>query len=139
MSVAAELQRLGGLLLGARRDRIHARAKHPELPDPIPLEMPIGFDHPPSIRELVQEYVRSEMSQQASKDDMGTFEEEDDFEEDDEALLDLSGFEVHEFEMVDEDPQGVPAEDTPVQDGPEASGDASQPPEAEAQVVNPPE
>ncbi len=112
MSVAAEIQRLGGLLLGARRDRIHAREKIREVPDPIPLEMPIGMESPPSMRELVQEYVRTELSQHASDTDMGTFEEEDDFEEDDPALLDLSGFEVHEFEMVAEDAQGEPTADS---------------------------
>ncbi len=102
-----------------------------EVPDPTPLEIPIGYGAPPTMRELVQEYVEGALSQQAAEDDFGTFEEEDDFEEDDEALLDLSGYEVTEFEMVDEDPQPDPAppEGAPV--------DGSEDPPTEPPIVEP--
>ncbi len=133
MSVAEELRRLGGLLTGARRDRIHARASLPEVPDPIPLELPVGYEQPPSMQELVQQYVRETLSDDAAASDMGTFEEEDDFEVDDENLLDLSGYEVHEFEMVEENPVEDPA---PPEDPPVAAPAA---PETEPPVVDPPE
>ncbi len=134
MSVATELAAMRALFERPRREAIQARVSQGEIPDPIPLEMPIGMEQPPSMRELVQEYVRSEMSQQAAEADMGTFEEEDDFDEEDEALLDLSGFEVHEFEMVDEDPEGVPGPDPDVRESGEASSEGSTP-ETETSAV----
>ncbi len=115
MSVADELRKLRELLTSSRREAIHARATPGEVPDPIPLEMPIGYGGPPSMREMVHEYVRGALSEHAAEQHLGTFEEEDDFEADDPTLLDLSGYEVTEYEMVEEDPTGevVPAEDPP--------------------------
>jgi len=136
MSVAAELKTLGELFGGCRRDKINARAPAREVPDPTPIELPIGYDRPPTMRELVHEYVEGAMSAKAAESDYGTFEEEDDFEEDDPNLLDLSGYEVSEFEMVEEDETGevITPESPPV--------DSREPPEgAEAEtpvVVAPP-
>ncbi len=138
MSVARELERLGGLLLGARRDRIQARPKDREVPDPTPIEAPIGMEIPPTMRELVQEYVEGAMSRAAAESQMGTFEEEDDFDEDDEGLLDLSGFEVHHYDMVDESPEAdaAPPEGPPVQGTDrEAAPPVEESPETEPQAV----
>ena len=117
MSVLAELKKLGDLFRGSRREAIHARVSEREVPDPIPVELPLGMGGPPSMRELVQEYVEGALSQRAEEVQMGTFEEEDDFEADDPMLLDLSGFEVNEYEMVEEEVEEgpVPAPVEPVE------------------------
>lgn len=51
-----------------------------ELPDDTPVAMPVGFGRPPSMREMIQRYVREEISQVASATGRETFEESDDFE-----------------------------------------------------------
>lgn len=134
MSVLDELKKLRELLGGSRRAAIQARRSEPEVPDPIPIEMPIGMGGPPSMRELVHEYVEGALSQHAAEVEMGTFEEEDDFEADDPMLFDLSGFEVSEYEMVDDDLDEEPPEapaapvEAPVEPLPEAE---PAPPKAE--------
>lgn len=87
----------------SQRAMIQGRARDPESLDPTPVAIPID-NSPPSIREMVYEYVQGALSQQAHAEDLGTFEEEDDFEEEDPDLLDLSGFEIHDYELVDELP-----------------------------------
>lgn len=117
MSVAEELKALGELLSGARRDKINGRVSAPETLDPTPVEIPLEMQGPPSMRELVQEMVEGAMSKKAADDGYGTFEEEDDFEAEDENLLDLSGYEVTEYPMVEEAPQAdaAPPEGDPVE------------------------
>ncbi len=129
MSVADELVKLRDAMTGSRREVIQSRPSDREHPDPIPLEMPIGYGGPPSMRELVQEYVEQTLSRQAQSEGLGTFEEEDDFDVDDDEMLDLSGYEVHEYEMVPEGPEGEPVADDPAPpDNPPDPGE--EPPEA---------
>jgi len=80
-----------------------AAAGDKETVDPVPQEMPVGFhDQAPGMEELVKRYVRNEISMQAQADDLGTFEEEDDFTEDDYEELPLGQFDVTEYEMEDD-------------------------------------
>lgn len=52
-----------------------------EVPDPVPMEPPIGYKDTPDMWETVQRMVRSELlARELSKDEYGDFEEEDDFE-----------------------------------------------------------
>ncbi len=89
----------------SRRERQAASAPDGrEQPDQTPVEIPVGFDQPPTLTELVQQTVRTVMSNQAAEEGLGTFEEEDDFAPENEDLLFLSGFEVTEYEMEDEAP-----------------------------------
>ena len=86
-----------------RRDAIRRRPLDKEYPDPRPMAVPVGYETPPTMTELIQLYVRQEVSQQASADNMGTFDEEDDFSDDDPESLPVSQYEVNEYEMS-EDP-----------------------------------
>ncbi len=145
MSVADEVRKFRELLGMPRRQRIDARVRVPEVLDPIPLELPVGYNAEPSMRDLVQEYVRGALSQQAAEENLGTFEEEDDFEEENPELLDLSGYEITEFEMVDENPApdaappGGPPGGTEVPPSPDPSPPPESPPVAvtESTVVTP--
>ncbi len=48
--------------------------------DQTPVEVPVDALAPPSLEERLQMYVRQQMSRYAEAQDLGTFEEEDDFE-----------------------------------------------------------
>lgn len=53
-----------------------------ELPDPTPVSVPSGWARPPSIQDLMRQFIRQEFSRQALQDEQETFEEADDFEVD---------------------------------------------------------
>ena len=55
-----------------------------ELPDPRPMEVPLGMKKPETIAEVVQRLVRHQVSQYAAMNGMETFEEAEDVEVDDE-------------------------------------------------------
>ncbi len=107
-------------LFRARREKLIAQSQNDSLrehPDPVPMEMPEGMSRPPTLTELVQEHVEGAMSKWAGEQKLGTFQEEDDFEPEDEDLLPLSGFEVTEYPMEDEAPiEAKPDEKTDVKE-----------------------
>lgn len=69
-----------------------------EIPDPTPVAMPLGYERPESLSDLVARMVRVHISKQAHELGLETFEEADDFsmDEDDEVLpsqYEMSGME----------------------------------------------
>lgn len=120
-----------------RRTLLTAGAAHDkEIVDPVPMEMPIDGQRPPTITELIQQYIRAENQ---PRNEIGTFEEEDDFEEDDPDLLPDLPFEIREYPLEEEDSFLAPAVDNP--QGSEATADPGDSPAnegtegSEAQVV----
>lgn len=69
-----------------------------EIPDDTPVEMPLGFKHPPTIQEMIQQAIRVEMSRQAAEQGMESFEESDDFEVGEEFEDNLTPFELKEMQ-----------------------------------------
>ncbi len=67
------------------------------------MAIPVGYDVPPTMQELIQRYVRQEVSQAAEANDQGSFEDEDDFEVEPDDLL--SGFQMTDLQMEEEWPQ----------------------------------
>ncbi len=142
-AILAEMQSWRSRL--SQRDRIRARPRDQEHPDPVPIAVPVGYDLPPTMDELIRQYVRQEVSQQASADGMGTFEEEDDFELTEHNPLPLGNFDVNEFEMdsdpdmpevapVEPEPGGTPPSDPPPVDGaPAPPGPAGAPSPADGE------
>nr|QJB20361.1 MAG: hypothetical protein [Microvirus sp.] len=55
-----------------------------EVPDDTPVAMPVGFSRPPTLIETIRAVIRTEVSQAAESQGMGSFDEEDDFDIDDE-------------------------------------------------------
>lgn len=53
-----------------------------ELPDPTPVELPLGFKRPESLNDQIRRMIRGEMSAQASAAGNETFEEANDFDVD---------------------------------------------------------
>lgn len=91
------------------RERIR-ECQH-ELVDGKPLEPPTGLNRPLTIREQIQMALRQELSAQAEANGFGTFDEENDFEDDDGEAVMLSGLEVEE--MVPEEMQGLDGDPDP--------------------------
>lgn len=54
-----------------------------EVPDPTPVEMPLGWSRPKPLQDLIKDMIRVEMSRQAVAAGFESFEEADDFEVDD--------------------------------------------------------
>lgn len=51
-----------------------------EIPDPTPVELPVGFKHQETVAQMVARLVRRDVSEYAARHDMETFAEADDFE-----------------------------------------------------------
>lgn len=127
--VRQQLAELGERLRRGRRERLHAELPDgKEYPDPTPMELPIGYERPLTLQEMLQKQIREVVSAQAAQVGLGTFEEENDFEPEDPDEIMLSGYEVHEYEFVEE--PGSPLRDDP--DSPLAEPSSSAPRGAEA-------
>lgn len=54
-----------------------------EIPDPTPLELPVGFKKQETVAQMVQRLVRRDLSEYAARHGHETFDEAEDFEIDD--------------------------------------------------------
>lgn len=68
-----------------------------EIPDPTPVEMPLGFKRPKPLNEVVQEIIRRELSRQAEAEGKETWDEANDFDVDDDE------FPVSPHELLDDE------------------------------------
>jgi len=55
--------------------------------DPVPMAVPVGFRRPPTLAEQVQRLVRGEMSRRAELEGKESFEEANDFDVDDDQII----------------------------------------------------
>lgn len=55
-----------------------------EIPDPTPVELPVGFKRQETVAQMVARLVRKDVSEYAARHDMETFADADDFDLDDE-------------------------------------------------------
>lgn len=69
-----------------------------ELPDPTPVEVPLGYRAPKPLQELIKDMIRVQMSQYAEAQGLETFEEADDFDVGDDLDFDPRS----EYELSDE-------------------------------------
>lgn len=51
-----------------------------ELPDPTPVEIPVGFSRPESLQDQIKRLIRTELSMDAQAGGFESFEEADDFD-----------------------------------------------------------
>lgn len=54
-----------------------------EIPDPVPMGIPVGLKRPPTLQEQIKAMVRTQLSQQMQQQGYETFEEAEDFDVDD--------------------------------------------------------
>lgn len=102
-----------------------------ELPDDTPVEAPLHWRRPPSLREMIQQHIRTEMSRQAMDSGFESFEDADDFDVPDPDPDPLSVYELREMQeemprarLSQEEPAApakpaAPAEPSTPGDGPE--------------------
>jgi hypothetical protein len=69
--------------MGWIRRMIQNRELSKEKPDPVPHEGALIGHREPSMQQLIQQYVRNEASLAAQDAELGSFEDEDDFDLDD--------------------------------------------------------
>lgn len=84
-----------------------------ELPDPTPVEVPLAFSRPPTIQEMIKQYIRRELSNQAQDQGAETFEEADDFDVDEDSDP-LSLYEIQEM-LPDPPKKEAPQEKPPAE------------------------
>lgn len=65
-----------------------------EIPDPTPVELPVGYEHPESLEAMIARMIRYE-SLRAEEAGLESFEEADDFDVSDDVVL------VSEHQMTD--------------------------------------
>lgn len=70
--------------------------------DKTPVELPIGYDYPESLADQMRRFIREEVSA-AREDDQGSFEEEDDFTDDEIPLTEYELSDMQEVEEIDWD------------------------------------
>ncbi|AXL14875.1 hypothetical protein [Microviridae sp.] len=75
----------------------------PEMLDTTPIEMPLGAMQPTPIHELIARMVRQAV-QAETEEEHETFDEANDFEEDDDTLLDMSPYTLQDMEPDDWQP-----------------------------------
>lgn len=105
MRMAEMLKEVRSVFDTSRRERLRdAQGDGREHPDPTPHHLALDDERPPTLAELVQRYVRDEVSQQAQADGFETWEEADDFTEDDPEELPFTPYVLSEHQLEDELP-----------------------------------
>lgn len=66
--------------------------------DTTPMELPIGFRRPPSLQEYIARMVRDAVELEKGEE-FESWEESDDFEEEDPDTLDFSKYELQELQQ----------------------------------------
>ena len=67
-----------------RREAIRASRCPGERPDQTPVEIPLGKQQPPSLKEQMMQFVRAEIAKERNDNNLETFEDFDNFDVEDE-------------------------------------------------------
>lgn len=102
-----------------------------EIPDPRPMEMPLGMRKPESMEDMIRRYVRVEASRIAQQEGMESFEEADDFDVEDDDLSDAPT----QYMVPEVGPDGPETLDGVVQAKPDEAG-SIQPAKIENNIEN---
>lgn len=114
----------------AHNKLFRSRGSDAEPCDPTPVEMPLGYCRPTPLQDMIANMVRQAI--EIEKDDSyETIEEADDFEEEDEGLLDMSPYTFNEVEEELQSPARLEPDPTPTPPPTPPTGDPPDPDEAE--------
>ncbi len=124
------------------RDRFRDRPAQKETADPIPNELCRPETAPPTLREQIQTAIRSEMSLAAENAGFESFDQADDFEEDDPDHLALTAYEMvlmtpevpETLDGAEEGPPTPPPEDPLATPGPTTTPPGKDAPEPAEEV-----
>lgn len=76
-----------GVMVFAENPRSRLNERGEEIPDPRPVELPIGFERPESIQDMIRRLVQDPMIRQdLDSREVETFDEADDFETEDDGM-----------------------------------------------------
>lgn len=99
--------------------------KGQELLNPMPKEIPSGLTEPDTLEKRIERLLKVHVSQQAAQQNYESLEEADDFDLEDEMVVELSGYELNEDEIPiameetppegNTEPQAEPDPQNPVQ------------------------
>ena len=109
------------------------RYEKPAKADQTPVEMPVQA--PETTQEMLGRMIAEHLARQAAAEGFGTWEEEDDFEDEEPDVLDFSAYELEEIQ--DEADLPDPEEEPPPPAG-LSGGDAAEEAGAEAPSTHPP-
>ncbi len=109
------------------REQLKQKKNPPEDIDCTPMVLPSNMQRPPSLEQEIARFVRTELSARAAENENDTFEEANDFTEDDPDVLDLTPYELA---VLEPDELGDPAPPEPDQAPQEADLPADPPPES---------
>lgn len=79
-----------------------------EIPDDTPVEIPAGMARPESLAEQMARLIAKEVADQAQAQGFDTWEEDEDFEDDDPNLLNFTDYEFTELQEEDDLPDPYP-------------------------------
>ncbi len=85
---------------------------HSEVLDKTPVEMPVGYEMPETLADQMRRFIREEVSA-ARDEDKGSFEDEDDFYDDDPQLSEFELTDMQEVEEILREDDHPPAEKEP--------------------------
>ena len=78
-----------------------------EISDPIPVELPIGFQQPESLASQMRRMIKNEVSRAAEEQGFGSFQDEDDFELDEEILTNYEMTDMEEMQEYEQELEPV--------------------------------
>lgn len=106
----------------------YTEGNHEEIPDPTPVEMPIGYEHPESLESMIARLVHNE-SRRAKSQGQESFEESDDFDMDDDSEI------ISEYQMTDMQEEYVTKPDGSARVAPGPTETAEKPSETPPKVA----
>lgn len=106
------------------------RAQEPEEHDDTPVEIPAALKQPETMQEMLARLIAERVAGQAQAQGFDTWEEDEDFEDEDPNLLDMTKYEFQELEGEDTFFREQPSE-TPTN---AATGDEGEPELEDAQA-----
>ncbi|AXL15460.1 hypothetical protein [Microviridae sp.] len=107
------------------------RKTEPKKLDPTPMELPAGYATPRPLAEVIAGMVRQAVEAEKGEE-FETPEEADDFDMDDDDLLDMSPYELNELTEQEPLPKPHVKAETPPVTPPEAPQETITPPEGES-------
>lgn len=108
-----------------QRQEIMDREPDKEIPDTTPVHVPGNTQKPPSLREDMRRFIREELSKQAQVHEAETFEDADDFEEENPDLDMLTAYTVIDLKP-EEGQMPYDLEANPSLENTEASADGAE-------------
>ncbi len=79
-------------------DRWIERAGEPETHDDTPVEIPVSMTKPESMEEMMARLIAERIASTATAQGFDTWEEDEDFEDEDPDLLDFTPYELNELQ-----------------------------------------